>query len=366
MDPKVFLMDYKRRRERVFRAVEERGLDGAIFISPENIFYFTGAPFVKGSVGKILYFDRGGTASIIVTDLDYQEVLDFVDDDSVEIIKTEFGERPSERLKKIAGRKIGFEEQQVTYSLYDYLRKALELKPLDGLAEKMREVKDGEELRRMEEAQSITERALEEALQSLVGGMTEAEIASEVERRMRVLGAESYAFESIVASGERAVYPHGKPTRKRTEEGESVILDLGSRVEGYCSDMTRTLFVGRPKKVLRDVYDAVAQAQDEAIKAAKEGITGKELDGVARGILKEFGYERYFGHGLGHGVGIDVHESPSVSPRGEAKLAEGNVVTIEPGVYIPGTGGVRIEDMVVIMKGGSRNLTNFSKQIIEI
>ncbi|MDH5811629.1 MAG: Xaa-Pro peptidase family protein [Candidatus Methanomethylicaceae archaeon] len=359
-------MDYKKRREKVFKVIEERGLDGAIFISPENVFYFTGAPFVKGSVGKILYFAKDGTASIIVTDLDYQEVVDFVDTDALKIVKTEFGERPSERLKKISGKKVGFEEQHLSYYLYDYLRKDLELQPLNGVAEKMREVKDEGEIRRIEEAQKITERALDEALQSFVKGMTEVEVASEVERRMRLLGAESYAFESIVASGERAVYPHGKPTKKRIEEGESVILDLGAQVGGYCSDMTRTFFVGTPRRVLRDVYDAVVQAQNEALKAAREGITGKELDGVARSILKEFGYDQYFGHGLGHGVGIDVHEGPSVSPRGEAKLTTGNVVTIEPGVYIPRMGGVRIEDMVVITGGGSRNLTNFSKKFIEI
>ncbi|MCX8182508.1 MAG: Xaa-Pro peptidase family protein [Candidatus Methanomethyliaceae archaeon] len=358
-------MEYRKRMEKVLKVIEERGLDGVVFVSPENIFYFTGAPFVKGSVGKILYLSKDGTASIIVTDLDYQEALDFVDADAVRIVKTEFGERPSERLKKISGKRIGFEEQQMSYSLYDYLRKDLELQPLNGLAEKMREVKDEEEIRRIEEAQRITERALEEALQSFAKGMTEVEIASEVERRIRLLGAESYAFESIIASGERAVYPHGKPTKKRVEDGESVILDLGARVGGYCSDMTRTFFVGKPKQFLRDVYDAVAQAQNEAVRAAREGITGKELDSVARGILKEFGYAQYFGHGLGHGVGIDVHEGPSVSPRGETRLTAGNVVTIEPGVYIPGMGGVRIEDIVVITERGSRNLTNFSKEFIE-
>jgi len=359
-------MDYRKRRDKVFNVIEERGLDGAIFISPENIFYFTGAPFVKGSIGKILYFGKGGVASIIVSDLEYQEVLDFVDFDGLEIVKTEFGEKPSERLKKISGKRIGFEEQQMSYQLYDNLRKDLELIPLNGLAEKMREVKDEKELKQIEEAQRITECALEEALLNLTGGMTEVEIASEVESRMRILGAESFAFESLVASGKRGVYPHGKPTKKRVECGESVILDLGARIGGYCSDMTRTFFAGTPNQILRDIFDAVAQMHGEVLKVAREGITGKELDGLARSVLKEFGFEKYFVHGLGHGVGIEVHEGPSVGPKSETKLSEGNVVTIEPGIYIPGLGGVRIEDMIVILKGGSRNLTNFSKDLIEL
>ncbi|MGC8937161.1 MAG: M24 family metallopeptidase [Candidatus Methanomethylicaceae archaeon] len=363
MDPRVLLMDYRDRMQNVFKAIEEKDLDGAIFISPENIFYFTGAPFVRGSAGKILYFERGGSASLIVTDLDYQEVADFVE--SVEIIKTEFGERPSERLKKIAGKKVGFEEQYMSYSMYEYLRKNMELLPLNGLAEKMREIKDEEEIKLIEEAQRITETALEEALQRFTKGMSEVEIASEVEHRIRSLGADSYAFESIVASGYRGVYPHGMPSRKKVEAGESVVMDLGARVKGYCSDMTRTLFAGKPKKEFIEIYEAVAEAQEVAMRAAKQGITGKELDRVAREILREFGYESQFCHGLGHGVGIDVHEGPTVGPRGEAKLTAGNVVTIEPGVYIPGMGGVRIEDMVLITESGSRNLTNFTKKLIE-
>ncbi len=356
-------VDYRRRQEKIFERIERKGLDGAIFVSPENIFYLTGAPFVKGGVGKILYFSKDGLASIIVTDLDYQEAADLVD--SVEIVKTEFGERPSERLKKMAGKKNVFEEQYMSYYLYDYLRKDLELFPMNGWAEKMREVKDEEEVRCIEEAQRITEKAVEESFQRIVRGMSEVEIASEVERRIRLLGAESYAFESIVASGYRGVYPHGMPTTRKVREGESLILDLGARVKGYCSDMTRTFFAGTPKQEMRDIYDAVASAQSEALKAAKQGITGKDLDGVARNVLKEFGYDRYFCHGLGHGVGIDVHEGPTVSPRGESPLVAGNLVTIEPGVYIPRTGGVRIEDMILVTESGSRNLTNFSKKLLQ-
>ncbi|MGQ9759317.1 MAG: M24 family metallopeptidase [Candidatus Methanomethylicaceae archaeon] len=356
-------MDYKKRREKIFDAIEKKGLDGAIFVSPENIFYLTGAPFVKGEVGKILYLNKEGVSSIIVTDLDYQEVADLAQ--SVDIVKTDFGERPSERLKKIAGKRNGFEEQRMSYSLYEYLKKDLELVPMNGCTEKMREVKEEEEIRRIESAQRITERALEEALPKFTREMSEVEVASEVERLMRLHGAEAYAFESIVASGPRAIYPHGLPTRRRVKEGECVILDFGARVGNYCADMTRTFFAGTPKRELQDINCAVANAQSEALKAARPGISGKELDRVARDILKEFGYEKYFSHGLGHGVGIEVHEGPSLSTRAEGVLVAGNVVTIEPGVYIPGLGGVRIEDIILITETGSRNVTNFSKEPLE-
>jgi Xaa-Pro aminopeptidase len=194
--------------------------------------------------------------------------------------------------------------------------------------------------------------------------MTELEIASEIEYHMRREGAIVYAYDSLVASGFRAVYPHGNPTAKRACDGEAVIIDVGCKASGYCSDMTRTFFFGKPGDEIKRIYEVVLGAQEAALDAAKPGISGRELDALARKYLDGRGYAQYFVHGLGHGVGVAVHEGPSVNRSGEAGLVPGNVVTVEPGVYVPKLGGVRIEDMILLTEKGSKNLTNFTKEIL--
>ncbi|MBM5805177.1 MAG: aminopeptidase P family protein [Candidatus Verstraetearchaeota archaeon] len=355
-------MQHKRRVKELHGLIEKKGFDGILVVNPENIYYLTGAPFVIGGVGKLLYLGKGGSASLIVTDLDYEEARRRAV--GVDLVRTKFGERPLERLKKIAGKKLGVEETFLSQKFYEGLKKGFIPMPLGGAIEKMREVKDEEEVASIVKAQRATERALTKAYRNFKEGMTEQEIVSEIEYHMRREGAEAYAFENLVASGPRAIYPHGMPTAKKVGGGEGVVLDLGVKMSGYCSDMTRTVFFGRPKREMVRIYEAVLEAQKAALRAARPGMTGKELDGVAREILEEKGYGKYFGHGLGHGVGIAIHEGPSVSVRGEEKLVSGNVITVEPGVYIPKLGGVRIEDMIVMTEKGSRNLTRFRKDLL--
>ncbi|MDD1766667.1 MAG: Xaa-Pro peptidase family protein [Candidatus Methanomethyliaceae archaeon] len=355
-------MQYDRRRKALYEFIERNRLNGVLVVNPENIYYLTGSPFVVGGVGKLLYLGKDGSASLIVTDLDYEEASKMAV--GIDLVKTDFGERPTERLKKIAGKKLGYEDGFLSVSTYETLKKKYALTPLKGKIEKMRAVKDSDEVARIEKSQMVTERALEDASKSFKEGLSEQEIASEIEYYMRKGGAEAYAFENLVASGPRAVYPHGMPTTRRVGGGEGVVLDLGVKVKGYCSDMTRTVFFGRPKKDMVQMYEAVLESQMAALREAKPGMKGKELDGVARNVLNKAGYGRYFGHGLGHGVGIAVHEEPSVNTRGEEALVAGNVITVEPGVYIPKLGGVRIEDMIVITKGGSRKLTKFRKDML--
>jgi Xaa-Pro aminopeptidase len=355
-------MDYERRKKALRAFMEQEGMDGAIVLSPENIYYLTGSPFVQGSVGKILHLGRDGLDHLIVNDLDYEEAMD--KSVGVEVVKTEFLEKASDRLKKIAGKVLGYEEGFVTLSLYESLSKGFQLKPLKGTIEKLREVKDAEEVKRILESQKATERALERAMKTFKSGMSELEIAANIEYNMRIEGAEVYAFENLIASGPRGVYPHGIPSTKNVGGGEPVVLDMGVKVSGYCSDMTRTIFFGKPSDEAVNAYQAVRESQEAALEAAKPGMKGKELDGIARSVLEGKGYGAYFSHGLGHGVGIAIHEGPSAGPRGEDPLVPGNVVTVEPGVYLPKKFGIRIEDMILIKEGGNENLTSFRKDMI--
>jgi len=348
------------RRLNVLReALSEKGLAGAAVFNPENIFYLVGV-----SAGVLYVTDSGAT--IIVADIDYEETREKVS--GAEVVKTDFGELPAERLRKIIpeGRTIGYEEGYVNVGLYEDLRKDIALRPLQGTIEKMREVKDADEISRIEEAQRVTERALQKTLGSISRDMSELEVAAEVEANMRRAGAEAFAFETLVASGPSAVYPHGKPAAKRIEEGSAVVIDVGSRVRGYCSDMTRTIFFGQPSAEFVKIYRAVLEAQTAALDFLRAGVTGRDVDAVARDVLRGRGYGSYFSHGLGHGVGINVHEPPSLNSRGRSALVPGNVLTVEPGAYVPKLGGVRIEDLVVVTAGGCRNLTGFSKEMIVI
>jgi Xaa-Pro aminopeptidase len=356
------MMDYERRKKALRAVMEAEGMDGTIVLSPENIFYLTGSPFVHGSVGKILHLGKNGSDSLIVSDIDYEEVVD--KSVGVEVVKTDFLERPSDRLKKIAGKVLGYEEGFLSISLRDTFSEGFTLKPLGGAIEKLREVKEKEEVARIIESQRATERALGRAMKKFKEGMSELEIAAEIEYNMRREGAEVYAFESLVASGKRGVYPHGIPSHKKVGGGDPVVIDIGVKVSGYCSDMTRTIFFGKPSEKAVTAYQAVKEAQDAALGSAKSGMKGKELDAVARAVLEARGYGACFSHGLGHGVGIAVHEGPSAGPRGEDRLVNGNVVTVEPGVYLPKRFGIRIEDMILLRDGGIENLTSFTKDML--
>jgi len=359
-------MNFKRRIGRVAEYLVENGFDGVICTNPESVFYLTNAPFVTGSAGKALYISKDGKASLVVSSLDYEEACDR--SEGAEIVKIGLGEPLFEGLRKVAGgaEKVGFEDDFVTVRSYGALKKQFSLAEIGTAIEKMREVKDPEELERIEAALGASDRAAAKTISNLRDGMTEIEAASELEYHMRREGGESLAFETIVASGPRAVYPHGMPSKRRASGGEAVVFDFGVKASGYCSDTTRTFFFGQPRDEMVKVYDIVLEAQNAAISAARAGITGKELDGVARAVIEGQGYGKFFVHGTGHGVGIAVHEGPSVNSRNDGQLVPGNVVTIEPGIYIPKVGGVRIEDMIVITEGGNRNLTRFRKDRIVV
>ena len=237
---------------------------------------------------------------------------------------------------------------------------------LSSVIDKMRIIKSAEEISKIEAAQRIAEAAFSKLITAIRPGMTEKQVASVLNFYMMDLGADGISFDTIAASGVNSACPHAVPTDKPLQNGEFLTLDFGAVVDGYHSDMTRTVVIGKPDDEMKNIYNAVWGANTDALKAVRSDITGKLLDNVARSTLDAWGYENYFTHGLGHGVGLEIHEPPAISAKSPFTLHEGMVITIEPGVYIPHKYGVRIEDMVVVTTDGCMNLTKAPKTLIYI
>jgi len=268
------------------------------------------------------------------------------------------------------GGRICFEEGSLTVSqlrrIRGAARKAWAWMGVDGLVEGLREVKDAGEISRIRDAARLASRVMEHAISLVKPGVSEQDLAAEIEYQMRKRGAEGASFETIVASGERAALPHGRATSKRLKEKELVVLDLGVILRGYCSDLTRTVHVGRASGEVRRWYAAVLEAQRAARRAVAAGVEAAEVDEAARSVLRREKLERSFIHSTGHGLGLEVHERPSLGRNQKGRLKAGSVVTIEPGVYFPGRGGVRIEDDVLVLEGGSETLTSAPRELLEV
>ena len=261
---------------------------------------------------------------------------------------------------------LGFEQENITYAVYNQINDIIpcELVPVTGVVEKLREVKTEDEINIIKEAINITEKAYDYILGFVKPGKTEIEVANELDFYMRNEGATSVSFDTIVASGVRSAMPHGVASDKVIEEGDMVTIDFGCYYKGYVSDMTRTFAVGDPGEQMKEIYEIVYQANKKVNEVAKAGMTGAELDAIARDYIAEKGYGPQFGHTLGHGIGLEVHEGPSLSFRNEDKLVVNNIVTNEPGIYVPGLGGVRIEDDLVIKEDGAEILMTTPKELI--
>lgn len=251
--------------------------------------------------------------------------------------------------------------QNWTGRLADYALKAQASK---GLVEGLRRCKDNAELEAIAAAQAITDAAFTEMLAFMQVGMTELDIASELEYRMRKLGATGLAFPSIIAAGPNGAKPHAVPSERPIAPGDFVVMDFGAAKDGYCSDMTRTVAFGDPFAEAREVYEAVLAAQAAGLEAARAGTAGADVDAAAREVIVQAGYGAYFGHGLSHGLGMLVHETPHCSPRSTDILAPGDVISMEPGIYLPGRFGVRIEDLIAITDDGIRNFTTSPKELM--
>lgn len=259
-------------------------------------------------------------------------------------------------------------ESSVPYGRYRFVSRHFEgqVEGVDNWVEEIRQVKEPEEIVRITRAQELTDRAFDHILGVIAPGVTEQEIALELEVFMRRNGSDGVAFTPIVASGPNSALPHAKVTAREILAGDFVKLDFGARVDGYCADMTRTVVVGTASDRQREIHSAVLAANAAGISAVRAGRPGSDIDAEARAVIVEHGFGDFFKHGLGHGVGLEVHELPSVGPRGTKSVLPGSVITIEPGVYLPGFGGVRIEDLVVVEESGPCVLTRSPKDLIEL
>ncbi|WP_163855435.1 M24 family metallopeptidase [Paenibacillus elgii] len=344
--------------------LEQKGLPALLITNATNRKYMTG---FTGSAGYVLI-----TADRAVLLTDFRYVTQASEQAAgYEIIEhgPKVVESIHDLLRKWGIAKLGFEQTDLSYGTYSSYAEALggiEFVPTGGLVELLRMIKDDEEIAVMQQAADLADRAFVHVLGLLKSGVKELDISLEIEMFVRKHGAASTSFETIVASGERSALPHGKASDKIIGTGEFVTLDFGAYYKSYCSDITRTVIVGTPTDKHRDIYKIVLEAQMEALERIKPGMTGKEADAVARDVIKRYGYGDHFGHGTGHGLGMEVHEAPRLSVQGDVVLAPGMVVTVEPGIYLPGFGGVRIEDDIVITETGNRRLTQSSKDLIVI
>lgn len=341
--------------------LERLRLDALLFSNLSNIRYLTGFTGSEGAL--ILWCDDG----CFLTDSRYStQALSEVSEFNTVEYREKLACISSMFIEKGAGR-IGFEAGHMTVALYRELSEllpAFELVPISDELDSLRFIKDPDEKQLLGKAAEIASEALLEILGSVKPDAIERDLALALEFAMRKSGADNKAFDFIIASGARGALPHGKASDKKILSGELVTIDFGSVYQGYNSDETVTLAVGIPDSNQREIYQIVKDAHDKALEAVRPGISFKELDGKARNFIEDKGYGKYFGHGLGHGVGIDIHEKPTISFRSEGVVQEGMVFTIEPGIYIPGWGGVRIEDTVCVTEDGCSLLTKSPKDLL--
>ena len=287
-----------------------------------------------------------------------------------EVAEVEFVETERALLKGIAKRlsgRIGFEPTFVTYAGYEELRNGgLELVPRTGVVEALRAVKDEHELALIRHACSIADRVYERLADETFSGRTERDVAWTIQQLCHEEGAEAVAFDFVVASGPNAARPHARASDRVIGRGETVVVDAGCRVDGYCSDYTRTFATGPLPDELKEAYRVCAEAQQKGLEAVRAGVPGVEADARARAVVEGSRFRGSFGHGLGHGIGLEVHESPRMSQESTDTLVPGNVVTVEPGIYLPGRGGIRIEDDVLVTDDGIENLTSVRKDLVEV
>jgi Xaa-Pro aminopeptidase len=345
------------RGDRLAAALVELELDRMLVTDLVNVRYLTG---FGGTNGACVC---GPDTRLFLTDFRYTERA------ATEVEGWEVVTVLDDWLGGIAAHltgRTGFEDDHVSVRMLERLQGKLsdevELVGAGGTVEKLRRVKDGSEVEAIAAAAGLADDVWRWSLERGLGGRFEREVARAAEARIRELGAEP-SFPAIVATGPNGALPHAEPGERRIGNGELVVFDMGAKLDGYCSDGTRTFSAGEPGERAREVYETVRAAQAAALEAVVAGIGGEELDGVARKAIELAGYVEHFGHGLGHGVGLEVHEAPRVSPRSEDVLQAGEVVTIEPGIYLPGEFGVRIEDFVVITEDGCRNLSGLPKEL---
>lgn len=347
--------------------MDEKNLDAIIVTDQYSMRYIAS---YRGE-GVVVY---SRTGRYVITDSRYTEQVEreCPDYHCVDIAGKGYVKCIREALDVCAGKgyiRAGFENYSISFRQYAEYSDGLEnveLVGVDGALDALREVKTEEEIEKLRTAESIGDEAFTHILGYLKPGITEREVALELEYYMKKNGAEGLSFDTIAASGRNSSMPHAIPTDKKLEDGDFLTMDFGCLYEGYCSDMTRTVAIGHASDSMRTVYETVLMAQTESMKMIKAGVPCNEVDAVARRIIADKGYGNCFGHGLGHSVGLFIHENPRFSPKCTDVLKTGMVITVEPGIYLPGQFGVRIEDLVVVTENGFVNLTSSEKKLIVV
>jgi Xaa-Pro aminopeptidase len=351
------------RIQKLRQQLGKREID-AIFISqPENRRYLSG---FDGSAGFLLITPKN---KILATDFRYiAQAKSQASDYEIFTITNDISNWFPRLVAELDIKRLGFEAGHISFALHrqlcDILNKdksPLKLIPIDEMVESLRAVKEPEEIEFIIRAAEITDAAMEYIREEIRPDMTEKEVAWEIEKFLREKGSDTIPFDIIVASGQNSALPHARPSAQAIHSGKPVMIDIGARIEGYGSDLSRTICLGTPDDTFKKIYDSVLGAQLAAMAIIKEGMSGAEADSIARVVIEEAGYSQAFGHGLGHGVGLAPHEAPRLGPNSQDYLVDGMVFTIEPGIYLDGWGGVRIEDLVVMENGKLRELSKAKK-----
>jgi Xaa-Pro aminopeptidase len=357
-------VDHQLRRRALGARLDDLGVDALLVTRLVNVRYLTG---FTGSNAQVLV--TAGDAEFMTDGRYGEQSRREVPDVERHTYAQHYRDLLAGRVSAAGFTRVGFESEDVSVAGHARLSAALpgvQLVPVDGAVETLRTVKDDEERELIRRAQAATDAAFEDVLDLLAVGISEQQVARELERLLRDEGADALAFDSIVAFGENAAEPHHEPSHRQLEEGDVVKLDFGGRVEGYHADMTRTLAFGSLASELRKMHDVVREAQQAGIDAVRAGVTGTQVDAAARQVIESAGFGDRFVHGTGHGVGLEIHEAPWLGRAKDEPLPAGAVVTVEPGVYVPGLGGVRIEDMVEVTPDGGRVVGTSTRDLIEL
>lgn len=349
--------------KKVEKLLTENQIDAAVLTDPYNIRYISGFTSADG----MLYVTVG--RRVLLTDARYTEQvrMQCPEWECIDIGGSSFIRCLNELMRADNVKSLGFESESISYkNYYAFETEGIQMRlvPLGNQLNSLRMQKEIWELDRLRQAESIGDLAFSHILTVIRPGVTEKEIALELEYTMKKAGASGLSFDTIVASGINSALPHAQPTDRAVKNGDFVTMDFGCIYEGYCSDMTRTIVIGKPDEEQKKIYETVKKAQAEALNVVKAGMKGCEVDAVARKIIYDAGYEGYFGHGLGHSVGLYIHEEPRFSQKCMTIIEANTIMTVEPGIYIPGFGGVRIEDMILVTEAGHDNLTSSVKDLI--
>lgn len=353
-------MPHEKRIKELRKKAEERGFEAILVNNEKNIHYLTNFPWG----GKLLILTEGD-GILFVRSVNYEAAKNFAKNVIVELVRDD--EKIEEKIfDTISGRglkSIGFDKMDaIEYQKMRESLKGVRIECIDDIIWSLRRIKDEDEIALIRRAAELTSRGMERALETIKPGVKEWEVASEAEYEMRRCGSSGIAFDTIICSGPETVYPHGGLGEREIRDGDFVVVDIGAKYRGYCADMTRTIIVGEGTRVQKHMLETVRETQRLAIGSIRNGVIAREVDGIARKFIMENGYGKYFVHNLGHGIGLDVHEPPTLGPLSEDVLLARNTVTIEPGIYIPGIGGARVEDTILVSMEGAIKLTGLSEK----